>query len=120
MKTILAILVVLLAAYSFGPQLFEGEIHIHGLKTHQAYPTQSATPENQIDQAPAVYGPDGASPIFPEVRKPVTRPEPRKAHGNTVPAKNGATAPTDQSCIGQVCYYNRLPDSDRYAPMSTQ
>lgn len=73
MRTFLVFLVVLFAAWTFGPQLFQGELRIHGAKNPEKPAWASREPE---PVAPAVYGPDGDSPIFPE---PKPRPRAPKA-----------------------------------------
>lgn len=100
MKTFLAIALFALAAWTFGPQLFAGELRIHGQKTPEPPAPSVRNCEPGGPTVPAFYalgGLPGESPTFPE---PKPRPEPLKPRKTTAPAQDGAI-----SCLGPVCYH---------------
>jgi len=98
MKTFLVLALFALAAWTFGPQLFAGEIVINGLKTPE--PPTLPVARSCEPVAPAVYGPDGESPIFLE---PKSRSEAPKRQENPKTARNVAP-PSTPGCWGPVCY----------------
>jgi len=114
MKTFLVLLVLGLAAYAFGPSLFQGELRIYGTRQPDPTPVQEAPKPEPV--APAVYVAPGASPIFP---RPETRPTTAKRAERPAAARSWRPAPTPPNCYGPVCYYD-IPEMRALAPMATQ